>query len=180
MQENLKEIDTSELIDSILNEPSPAMNDDTSIFVDVDQSRISFNSLCNLIGLKKVIAASVRHGGGLVYIPVRHKDESKITKIFGKEAAQRLGKLYGNGQIAIPSKIGKIIQIYCMHKCGYNNQEISKAFRTTDRSVRRLIRKMENEGGFFMGEFFYPINLSPEEIEAYGRNPINTTLERNI
>lgn len=180
MQESLKVTNTCELIDSILNDPLPVMDDNTSIFVDVNQDRISFNSLCNLIGLKKVIAASVRYGGGLVYIPVGYKDESKITKIFGREAAQRLGKLYGNCQLSIPSKIGKIVQIYCMHQCGHNNQIISKAFRISDRSVRRLIGKMKNEGGFFMGEFFYPINLSPEEIEAYGRNPINTTLERNI
>lgn len=180
MQENLKVINKCELIDLILNEPLPAMDSETSIYVDENRERVSFNSLCNLIGLKKVIAASVRYGGGLLYIPVGYKDESPITKIFGKEAAQRLGKWYGNSQISIPSKIGKIVQIYCMHKCGYNNQIISKAFRTTDRSVRRLIKKMESDGGFFMGEFFYPINLSLEEIEAYGRNPINTTLERNI
>lgn len=110
--------------------------------------------LSELIGLPNTLKLVEACGGIPLYVPKSVDAEHKLALLIGLKAAQKLAKAYPGATIIIAlsatgdhAKQGAIRRhkIRELKKQGLSHTEIARALLTTDRTVRKVLGKEEDD-----------------------------------
>jgi hypothetical protein len=108
----------------------------------------SQHSIADIIGWDATLALIRFAGGQSRRIPATAHDDHWLTALIGKEAAEKLCRIYGRDVLAIPKNDAEVVRernvrIRARREEGATIKKLSSEFNLTDRMIYNILGSVE-------------------------------------
>ena len=117
--------------------------------------------LCAVIGMHRTLAIAAWWGGRNIVIPATRPRNTRIARVIGEDAAERLAQAFGGMQVFIPrmrwfSRINTARQAWAMHQRGFSLEEIERLLVLAPNDARNMVDMGRFVDGLAAGDTDFP------------------------